>query len=483
MTVSVGRAAKESTPDSVAVQGAPPTATGIRLLTVGAEGTESESAALALVREWAAAAGVHTDHAPDLPRAIRRLALDKWNLVFAALSDRSAEELAWWADVLRRSEGAPRLVALVQRPSMALAMQAQKLGVLDLLSLALRPEDFDRVLQGLRGTESERAIGLPHVDAEAVGSHALVGQHPTMLEIYKLIVRVAPSHATVLLQGDSGSGKEVVARAIHQHGANASGPFVAVNCAAIPENLLESELFGHEKGAFTGAMTRRTGRFELAVGGTLFLDEVADMSLALQAKILRAVQEREIERVGGGEAIPVDVRLVAATNRDLREAIADGKFREDLYYRLAIVTIDLPRLSERGDDLLLLAAHFAQQFGPRYGKNIRSISDRALELLRGHEWKGNVRELRNVIERAVVVATDETLRAEHLPAELRARAARSAAAPATGAAESAFGTLAESEASHIARVLAHTNGAHGAAAEILGIHRNTLARKLKEYGL
>jgi DNA-binding NtrC family response regulator len=297
-------------------------------------------------------------------------------------------------------------------------------------------------------------------------------------------VRVAPSHATVLLLGESGTGKEVVARAIHQNGADASGPFIAVNCAAIPENLLESELFGHEKGAFTGAMSRRTGRFELAVGGTLFLDEIADMSLALQAKILRAVQEREIERVGGGETIPVDVRLVAATNRDLREAIAQGKFREDLYYRLAIVTIELPRLADRGEDLLLLAAHFAQQFGPRYGKSIRSISDLAIEVLRAHEWKGNVRELRNVIERAVVVASDETIRVEHLPAELRAKAAAKTVAPAMAdGTEAVLGTLAASEAAYIGRVLAHTHGAHGAAAEILGIHRNTLARKLKEYGL
>ena len=469
-----------------------------RLLTVGADGSEAESVALALIREWAEAAGVQTDHAPDLPRAIRRLALDGWSVVFAALSDRPAEELAWWADVLRRSEGAPRLVALVQGPSMGLALQAQKLGLLDLISISPRREDFDRVLQSLRGSESEVPIALPRVDAEAIGGHALVGRHPSMLDVYKLVVRVAPSHATVLLLGESGSGKEVVARAIHQHGANASGPFVAVNCAAIPENLLESELFGHEKGAFTGAMSRRAGRFELAIGGTLFLDEVGDMSLALQAKILRAVQEREIERVGGSEVIPVDVRVVAATNKDLREAIAQGKFREDLYYRLAIVTIDLPRLSERGDDLLLLAAHFAQQFGPRYGKNIRAISDRALDVLRGHAWNGNVRELRNVIERAVVVATDDTLRVEHLPAELRGKsgAGLSAASRARGepSAETAyatapvatgapFGTLADSERSFIARVLAHTHGAHGAAAEILGIHRNTLTRKLKEYGL
>ena len=503
------------------------------MLTVGAAATEAEAMSLGLVRKWATDSGAVVEHAPDLPRAIRRLALDRWDLVCAALSDRPHEELAWWADVLRRSEGSPKLVALATHPSMSLAIQSQKLGVLELLSLSLRPEDFARVLQGLHGVELERPIELPHVEVDQVGPHAMVGQHPIMLDVYKLIVKVAPSNATVLLQGDSGTGKEVVARALHQHGARASGPFVAVNCAAIPENLLESELFGHEKGAFTGAVAKRAGKFEMATGGTLFLDEVADMSLALQAKVLRAVQEREVERVGGSETISVDVRLVAATNRNLRTAIDEGKFREDLYYRLAIVTIDLPRLATRGDDLLLLAAHFAGQFGPRYGKSIRAISDRALALLRRHPWKGNVRELRNVIERAVVVASDDTLRVEHLPDEIRSRAhntppgtpvstdparraepesppsqARNASAEApvesasqvwpedavangtatgvsTGAAASSplLATLAETEAQHIARVLAHTGGIHGAAAEILGIHRNTLARKVKEYGL
>jgi transcriptional regulator with PAS, ATPase and Fis domain len=251
-----------------------------------------------------------------------------------------------------------------------------------------------------------------------------------------------------------------------------------VNCAAIPENLLESELFGHEKGAFTGAITRKIGRFEQAVGGTLFLDEVADMSLPLQAKILRAVQEREIERVGGGETIPVEVRLIAATNRDLRDAIAQGKFREDLYYRLAVVPIRLPTLAERGDDLLLLTGYFTRQFSERYGKAITHISDQALDLLRSHAWVGNVRELRNVIERAVIVATGDMIRVENLSEELRGQETVVA-----NRSQGALVTLAELEARHIAAVVAHANGQIGTAAQILGIHRNTLTRKMKEYGL
>ena len=299
-----------------------------------------------------------------------------------------------------------------------------------------------------------------------------------MVEVYKVIARVAGSTATVLIQGESGTGKEVVARAIHLNGSVASGPFVAVNCAAIPENLLESELFGHEKGSFTGAVARRVGRFEQASGGTLFLDEIADMGLALQAKILRAVQEREIERVGGTAPIPVNVRLIAATNRDLREAVAQGRLREDLYYRLAVVIIQLPRLTERGDDLLQLIAYFVSLFAEKCGKRIEAISDRAFETLRNRPWVGNVRELRNVIERAVIVATDATLRLEHLPEELRTDEAGLPGRSPTG-----LLTLADAEARHIARVLAHTGGQIGAAAEILGIHRNTLTRKVREYGL
>ena len=398
----------------------------LRILAVGAEGGGS-GGLLHGIRQWVGEGGVEIEAAPDLPRAVRQLGTGRWHVVVAVLGEHADDDLAWWVDTLRGATAAPRLIAVAHGPSMGLVLRAEKLGVLD---------------------------------------------------VYRLVARVAPSRATVLVQGESGTGKEVVARAIHINGPVSSGAFVAVNCAAIPENLLESELFGHEKGAFTGAVMRKIGRFEQAVGGTLFLDEIADMSLALQAKILRAVQEREIERVGGTDTIPVDVRLIAATNRDLKEAIKQGRFREDLYYRLAVVLIRLPRLGERGEDLLLLTAYFVRQFAERYGKQIHSISDRALELLRNHAWVGNVRELRNVIERAVIVATDEVLRAEHLPEEFRGEEATLPDRP-----EGALLTLAEVEARHITRVLTQTNGQIGAAAEILGIHRNTLTRKMKEYGL
>ncbi|HVH10763.1 MAG TPA: sigma-54 dependent transcriptional regulator [Gemmatimonadales bacterium] len=459
----------------------PPIEEGGRLqvLVVAGEGGGSGGTALLHhVSQWADGARLAVEAAPDLPRAVRQLGGRRWDVVLAVLGERPDDDLAWWVDALRAANGSPRLIAVATTPSMGLVLRAQKLGVLDLLSLPLGREDLMRALERLRSAVTETAVALPEVEHHAVGQYALVGQSAAMLEVYKLIAQVAASTATVLIQGESGTGKEVVARAIHLYGPKAAGAFVAVNCAAIPENLLESELFGHEKGAFTGAVTRKIGRFEHATGGTLFLDEIADMSLALQAKILRAVQEREIERVGGTDTIPIDVRLIAATNRDLKDAIKQGRFREDLYYRLAVVPIRLPTLAERGDDLLLLTAFFIRQFAERYGKQLRAITDRALDLLRGHAWVGNVRELRNVIERGVIVATDATLRAEHLPDEIRGEEATRTDRPQGG-----LHSLAEVEARHIARVLAHTQGQIGTAAEILGIHRNTLTRKMKEYGL
>jgi two-component system response regulator AtoC len=435
-----------------------------------------ENGVLARTRQWLTDEGMEMDSAADLPRALRRMTTDPPAVVVAVLGDRPGEDLSAWVDALRPLGAATRLVALTPRPTMGLVLQGERSGVLDVLTLPPRREALIGVLQRIRDFADDVAVPLPEAAAHMIGSYALVGASPAMLEVYKVLARVAPSTATVLIEGESGTGKEVIARALHQHGPRAPQPFIAVNCAAIPETLLESELFGHEKGAFTGAITRKIGRFEQASKGTLFLDEIADMSLALQAKILRAVQEREIERVGG-DIVPVDVRLIAATNRNLREAISAGRFREDLYYRLAVVTINLPRLSERGDDLLHLVSFFTSEFGKRYGKTISSISERALDSLRNHTWVGNVRELRNVIERAVLVADGGTLHAGHLPDALR------------GGAEvsrdhvDALPTLAEVEARHIAHVLSATGGRIASAARILGVHRNTLARKMKEYGL
>ncbi|HVH13904.1 MAG TPA: sigma-54 dependent transcriptional regulator, partial [Longimicrobium sp.] len=315
---------------------------------------------------------------------------------------------------------------------------------------------------------------------------AAIGASPAMLEVFRMVGRVSASPATVLILGQSGTGKELVARAIHRNSPRASGPFVAINCAAIPENLLESELFGHEKGAYTGAITRKIGRFERAHGGTLFLDEIGDMSLSLQSKILRALQEREIERVGGEGRLAVDVRVVAATNRDLRASIDEGSFREDLYFRLAVVTLTLPRLVDRGGDLDLLIHHFVARYAGRYGRQIRGVARPVVDLLHRHPWPGNVRELKNVLERAVLLAHGPVLLPDHLPLdqlrqEVEPMPVTDDGAPLPGYAPSL--ALADVERLHIREVLKRVRGHLGRASEVLGVHRNTLTRKIREYGL
>ena len=414
----------------------------------------------------------------DEATTLQALAHGGWDAVLTVLDRDADHQLEWWETVLPRLAVRPRMIAVSPAPSMSLALRATELGVAAVLPLPLEREQLRLTLNRVLAAAAETPMPLPPVTAVTVGPYQIVSQSAAMVGVYRTIAHVAPSIATVLIQGESGTGKELVARAIHAYGPRSARSFVAVNCAAIPENLLESELFGHEKGAFTGAVARKIGRFERATGGTLFLDEIGDMSLVLQSKILRAIQEREVERVGGGEAIPVDVRLVAATNRDLKQMIAEGKFREDLYYRLAVVTIQLPQLVARGDDLILLTAHFLQEFGKLYCKKITAISDRALALLREHTWVGNVRELRNVIERAVLLCEGETLRSVDLPDDWSA----STVCPQPTAA-GPLATLQEAESRHIAQVLAHTRGQIGEAAQILGVHRNTLARKIKEYQL
>ncbi|MGH7546527.1 MAG: sigma-54 interaction domain-containing protein [Gemmatimonadota bacterium] len=445
----------------------------LRVLVVGMEET-----AFRQVDRWVSAEAMSVQRVADRSGALRLMTAREWDVVLVVLEQDAAEELAWWAEALEATGTETRLAVVAKGPTIGLAVRAAELGVTEVLSHPLQREELLRALRRARSAAEEKPIALPEVSVESVGEYDLVGQSRSMVQVYKTIARVVPSAATVLILGDSGTGKELVARAIHLHGPRRAGPFVAVNCAAIPENLLESELFGHEKGSFTGAVARKIGRFERASGGTLFLDEIADMSLALQSKILRAIQEKEIERVGGSELVGVDVRLIAATNRDLREAIAEGRFREDLYYRLAVVTIGLPPLRERGEDLLLLSGHFVREFGKLYGREIRFISDRALHLLQSHEWVGNVRELRNVIEHAVLLVDDDTLLAEHLPEEWRGQSpflAERTPGP--------LATLRDMEVYHIAQILAHVDGQIGAASEILGIHRNTLARKIREYGL
>jgi len=303
----------------------------------------------------------------------------------------------------------------------------------------------------------------------------IVGNSNEMQRVFKTVAQVAPSRATVLLSGESGTGKELVAAAIHHHSPRAQGPFVKLHCAALAESLLESELFGHERGAYTGADRKREGRFEQANGGTLFLDEVGEISLGTQVKLLRVLQEREFERVGGGQTLHVDVRLIAATNRDLKEMVAAGKFREDLYYRLNVINLTLPSLRERPSDVPALAMHFLKRYAAENGKAVKTFSDEALHRIASYDWPGNVRELENVIERAVVLTDGDSIELSHLPPELGVVVRRSAAPTVPGA------TLDELERFAILKTMESVGGSTSRAAQILGVSVRKIQYKLQEY--
>ncbi len=330
------------------------------------------------------------------------------------------------------------------------------------------------------------------IEAVTEESHAFIHQDPEMAKVIKLAEQVAPSQASILVVGSSGTGKELVARLLHRKSQRSSGPFIAVNCAAIPENLLESELFGHEKGAFTGAVARRLGKFEEADGGTLLLDEISEMDPRLQAKLLRALQEREIDRIGGKRPVKVDVRVIATSNRDMEETVAQGNFRQDLYFRLNVVTIKLPNLEDRPGDIEPLANHFVVKYVEANGLEPMSLTPKALSILRDHSWPGNVRELENTIHRGVLLANAGKLGPEAIQLSggaLGASTGHAGKASGTGADGQGLGdgaglvgrTVAEVERDLIVDTLSHCLGNRTHAANILGISIRTLRNKLKQY--
>src|SRR5712692_2289728 len=380
------------------------------------------------------------------------------------------------------------------------AIEAMKQGAYDYLFKPLDLHQLRRVVG--EALEVARRMREPAVFAETAPDPevdgAIVGSCPAMREVYKAIGRVAAQNVPVLITGESGTGKELVARAVYQHGPRAKAPFLALNCAAIPETLLESELFGHEKGAFTGADRRRIGKFEQCNGGTLFLDEIGDMPLALQAKILRLLQEQAFERVGGNEMVRTDVRLIAATHRDLKAWSAEGKFRPDLYYRLGVFTIHLPPLRERGDDLLTLVQHYLRRFNRELGREVREVAPEALERLRRYSWPGNIRELESVLKQALLQASGAVLLPAFLP-EFSGGPSESGPAVPPGAdlgleafirqrlGPDASDLYAEAHRQVdrllLPRVLEYTGGNQHQAARLLGIARQTLRMKLRDVGL
>ena len=339
----------------------------------------------------------------------------------------------------------------------------------DILGILNRIEEKFRLVQGTSvGTEL----------AEAMPDTEIIGATPKMVDIYKKVAKVARIEAPVLILGESGSGKELVARAIHANSQRAAAPFIVINCGALPETLLESELYGHERGAFTGASGQRKGLLESASGGTLFLDEISETSLSFQVKLLRVIQEHEIRRVGSNETLKVDIRLVAATNRDLREMVRNSRFREDLFHRLNVFTIALPSLRDRRQDIPLLASYFLKMFTAKHGKNVRLATD-AVEAMKRYSWPGNVRELRNMLERVITFNDTGVIQADELEFG-EDDSAEAAAAPVAG---DAGNSLDQMEKDHIIRVLKETGGNKKKAAEILGIERRTLYNKAKRLGI
>jgi len=397
------------------------------------------------------------------------------------LPDQSGLEIY---QAIRQVDGRIPVIFITLARSADSAIEAMRQGAYDYLFKPLDLQELRRVVnEALEvGRRMRRPAAVAETPPDPDFPGAIVGTCPAMREVYKSIGRVAAQNLPVLITGESGTGKELVARAIYQHGPRARAPYRALNCAAIPESLLESELFGHERGAFTGADRKRIGKFEQCNGGTLFLDEVGDMAESVQAKMLRLLQEQEFERVGGNELVRTDVRLIGATHRDLKAWSAEGKFRPDLYYRLSVVTIHLPPLRDRGDDLSLLVQLLLRRYNIELGREVREVAPEVMNRFRSYPWPGNVRELQSVLQQALLRASGTVLISEFLPNDLLPETQTSAASD-TGTRYRPGSTLADLEREAIQQCLLQTGGHRRRAADLLGISTRTLLRKIREYNL
>ena len=444
------------------------------------EDEENERSGMAeLIRAW----GFDTETAVDGLDALEKVATATPGIVVTDLKMPRMDGM----ELLERLAAQPQQVAVIlltAQGSVEAAVSAMKRGAFDFIEKPVNPTRLRNILQNaarIRGTERELEASRRKLrDVGVLGE--LVGSSAKMQELFRLIELVAPSTASILITGESGTGKELVARTIHSLGSRKSKPFVAINCAAIPETLIESEIFGHEKGAFTGALERRTGCFELAEGGTLLLDEIGEMPIATQAKLLRVLEDRKLRRLGSKTETSVDVRVLAATNKEPQEAVARGQLRNDLYYRLNVFNIHMPPLREHKDDLPDLVTALLRDMNEKHGRHVAGVNDAVMNSFAAHSWPGNVRELRNTLERAVIVCEAAIIEARHLPPGFGNIAPRPPVQEANAIRLGVGTTVDEGERLLILKTLEATHNNKTRAADILGISLKTLHNKLKEYG-
>ena len=449
--------------------------TSVRVLVV-----DDEAGARTALRDLFRSLGHEVDVAADGSAALERLGELPPDIIVTDLDMPRMNGMELIAKLHESHRHLP-IIVVTSAVELRSAVAAMRAGAADYIT---KPIEFDELILAVERALEHRDVRLENEnlrrqmrERHGEGIHGLLGSSQVMHRVYRLARQVAPSRATVLVTGDSGTGKGELARAIHALSPRADRPFVSVHCAALAETLLESELFGHEKGSFTGAERRRAGRFEQAHGGTLFLDEIGEVPPATQIKLLTVLQDRRFERVGGNESIEVDVRIIAATNRNLADDVAAGRFREDLYYRLNVVSIEMPPLRLRGHDVMALADHFLRRFALENHKSIEGFTDRARTRIRSYRWPGNVRELENAIERAVVLCQDERIGDEHLPHGSAAAAVGLEGIALPGA------TMAELERYAIIKTLEAVDGSTVRAAEMLDIGVRTVQYRLHQYGI
>ena len=444
---------------------------------------DDDRASCELLREIFAGQGWTVETALEPQDALQKADRESFDLV---VSDVNLEAEQSGIDLLKELRDQCPVILITAFGTLDTAVTASREGAWDFISKPFKVEQVIAVAQqALQRTKEtpEDIQGLPAPAAITYEDVGLIGRSAAMIELYKEIARTAPTKSTVLIVGESGTGKELVAKAIHRHSSRSTGPFVPVNCGALTETLLEAELFGHVRGAFTGAATDRKGLWEEAHGGTLFLDEIGETSPAMQVKLLRALQEGEIRRVGASKTTRIDTRVVAATNRDLEKEVKNGRFREDLFYRLSVVTLRVPTLSERRTDIPLLAERFLHLASERVGRGPFRFGEETIRTLVAYDWPGNVRELESAVEHAALRARGDEITPDNLPAKLQSPEIRAASQSPLTALYGDLPSLAELERRYVVHVLDSMSGNRSRAAEILGIDRRTLYRMAERYGI